>query len=77
MYAEDVNVHAKLGVDELARARDALGVALANVAAFEFLEVLLAHHQIHIGGHAPMTILIEREGADDGVRKVLGLEDRG
>ncbi|HEY2369558.1 MAG TPA: hypothetical protein VGH87_24335, partial [Polyangiaceae bacterium] len=73
---EDVDVDAKLRVDELARAGDALCVSFSKMRALEGVEIFIAHHEVHVDGHATVAVLVERERADHGVRQILGFEDR-
>jgi hypothetical protein len=46
------------------------------MAALELLKVLLAHDEVNIDGHSPVAVLIQREGADNRVRKILSFENR-
>ena len=64
-------------VAQLAGSRDALLVTFSKVSALELLEMLLPHHEVDIHLDSSMTVLVQRECADDRVGNVLVLEDLG
>jgi hypothetical protein len=75
--AQDVDVHAVYRVEEFARARNALDVALAQVSLLEGLQILVAHDQIDVDSDTPVSVFVQGERPDDGVRQAFFLENGG
>ncbi|HEV8244982.1 MAG TPA: hypothetical protein VGP93_04410, partial [Polyangiaceae bacterium] len=72
--AQNIDVYAMLGVEELASTGNTLFVAASQVPPLEFQKILLSHHQIDIDRNTPVAILIQSERANDGVRETFGFE---
>ena len=66
--AEHVDVHVEFGVEQLARARHTLRIASAEPAAFERLEILLTHDEIHVHRRARIAVKLHGQASRKQVR---------
>src|SRR6266511_1843704 len=55
--------------------RHPLDVTPAQVIALERLQVVVAHHKIHVHSDTPVAVLVQRERPDNRIGEPIGLQD--